>query len=206
MKNRIIFAIIGCFIIAFGITVIVELNYGMPAFDTFILVLAAIVKIEYTTALRMVQGILLLILICFKKKLSVKWNEIFVTAFSVLLVTVLIDVARYALGDIIVKNYLWLFIGFITFVYGITLLVQSDVLLAPNDKLLNAISHITTHSYALYKIITDVILLAIAIFLIKKNGYDIGISLVTVLLTFFTGPFVGLFCKINRFIIRKIGL
>lgn len=203
MKKRVIFAIIGAVIIAFGITVIVELNYGMPAFDTFVLMLAAATKIEYTTSLRLMQATILVILILLKKKLSLTWSELFVSALSVVLVTVLIDVASFMLDGVIERNYIWFAFGFLLYVYGITLLVQSDILLAPNDKLLNAISHITTHTYALYKIITDVVLLLIAIVIIKNNGYDIGISLITVLLTFFTGPFVGMFCKLNNVILDK---
>ncbi len=198
MYNRIICSVLGAAFIAMGIAIIVSLNYGMPSFDTFILTLSNVISMSYTNTLRLVQLIILITLMLLKRYYSLTWTELFVSALSVATVTILIDVAMTIIAMFLTKNYIWLGVGFIFYAYGITLLVQSDIFLSPNDKILTAISHRTGRSYALYKVISDILMLVISLAVIKLQGYDISVSLVSVFLTFFTGTFVGLFLKMNK--------
>lgn len=198
MYNRIICSILGAAFIAVGISIIVSLNYGMPSFDTFVLTISNIISLSYTNTLRLVQLVIFIILIISKKYFSLTWTELIVTALSVVTVSVLIDLSMGIVETFLTKNYVWLLGGFVFYAYGITLLVQSDIFLAPNDKILTAISHKTGHSYALYKVVSDVLMLVISLIVIKQQGFDISVSLVSVFLTFFTGTFVGIFLKMNK--------
>lgn len=203
MVSRIVCSILGSIILSIGVSTLVTLNYGVPSFDTFVLAVSNLINTSYTNTLRLTQLCILIILIIFKKKFSLTWTELLVSSLSVIIVTLLIDASTFLLKDVIVRNYAWLAFGFIFFIYGITLLVQSDIFLAPNDKILNAISHVTTHTYALYKAICDIAMLAVALTIIKVYGFDISVSTVTIFLTFFTGPFVGMFSKLNNIIVNK---
>lgn len=204
MLNRIICSVIGAIFIAIGIATIITLNYGMPSFDTFVLTISNFTGLTYTTALRLVQLSILIILVVLKRYFSLTWTELFVSVISVVVVTIFIDVVLQTFIGSLEKSIAWLIIGFIFYVYGITLLVQSDIFLAPNDKILTAISHRSKHTYAFYKVLSDILMLVFSLIVVWQMGYDISISLVSIFLTFFTGIFVGLFSKLNNIVINKL--
>ncbi len=202
--NRIICSVMGAIFIAIGIATIITLNYGMPSFDTFVLIISNYTGLIYTTALRLVQLSMFIILVVLKRFFSLTWTELFVSVISVVVVTTFIDIVLQTFIGSLEKSIVWLIIGFIFYAYGITLLVQSDIFLAPNDKILTAISHRSKHTYAFYKVSSDILMLVFSLIVVWQMDYDISISLTSIFLTFFTGIFVGLFSKLNNIVIDKL--
>ncbi|MFV0499378.1 MAG: hypothetical protein ACK5NF_05035 [Bacilli bacterium] len=206
MFNRVLCSLIGSFLVSIGISIIVMLNYGMPSFDTFVLVISKLLSIEYTTSLRVTQFIIFIVLLWLKKYFNIKFNELLLSVISVIVVTLFIDFVSIYAKIIFEKNLMSFVIGFILYSYGITLLVQPNLFLAPNDKLLNEISFKTTHTYAFYKVAGDILLLIISLIVIWNMNYNISVSFVSIFLTFFTGIFVGIFSKMNRTLLKKFKL
>lgn len=204
MLNRIICSIIGAALLASGLAVIVTLNQGMPSFDTFSLTISNLISVSYTNTLRIIQACIFLILVILRKYYRLELSELIVSLLSVVMVTFFIDIAMILIKPQVEDNYIWLISGFVLFTYGITLLVQADLLLAPNDKILVAISNKTSHTYAFYKVISDILMIIFSFVVITMNNYDIRITIFSIVLTFFTGVFVGMFTKMNQVVIMAV--
>lgn len=204
MKTRIITTVLGAIMLPIGIGIIIYYNYGMAAFDTFILVLSELLNLSYENALRLFQISILLGLLIYKKRLNLTWPDLIMPFISVAVISVLISITL-SLSEIYLTNkpLIVLILAFLILTNGISLLVIGNIFLAPNDKLLNVIAAHTKHTYAFYKVISDVSMLTFSVILININDYVYNVTLFSIFQTFFTGIFVGIFVKINSFIFKK---
>lgn len=202
MKTRIITTAIGSILLSLGIAILIYFNRGMAAFDMFTLSFAYLFNVSYTFALRVIQFIFLLMMLVMKKPFKYTWPDIFMPLISMAIISTLINEFSEIVNATNEDSILLLIFGIFCYTYGITLLVRGNIMLAPNDKFIIGITNITKHTYAFYKVISDVLMLLVSIILIYINDFDIQITILTVLLTFFTGVLVGIFTKFNRQILR----
>ncbi len=203
MRTRFITTIIGLFLLPAGLGVIIYYNQGMSSFDTFISMLSNLMNVSYSVALLIFQFSILAILLLLKRKLCLTWPDIITPFFAVLFISKIINLSvEFSSVHLSHKPMSSIFISFIIFAYGLTMLVRGNMVVAPNDKALIVMSKYLTHTYAFYKFIFDVLLLVIAAAVIYVNGYDIKLNWLTFLLTFGTAPVVGMFTKLNSILFR----
>lgn len=196
-------SLIGLNVFAFGLAMLVLASKGVSSIDTTIIIIGHFSKLPYSGAVIIIQIIYLILVLLFNKK-TYNYKELIVTTVLIFIFSSVVRMYEIILETFNFQaTYTTFFIGFIFYIYGLAVVVQTDVFILPLDKFLNLIANRFGKTYGPIKLINDVTLLVFSMVVIFLVGLDIPITLWTFFLTFFVGPLISACIKLNIKILNK---
>lgn len=204
MVRKIIVALIGIIIYAFGLDLMVMTNLGVGPFDSFCLAIASLLNTSLGNAELLVHSIFIVILLIFANRWQVTKQSIIYSFLSIFLISRVIDImtstAQIFSG---VNVYLDFLIGFFLFTLGIAIYFQVDIIIAPGDKLVVELARVLKRRDGTGKFIFDMIFGVVSFILISGLNLDIALSFTTLFIIVATGPLINFY---DQKILRPLDL
>lgn len=195
--------LIGIIFLTVGLVILVNVEMGASPFDTVNIFLSDYTILTFAAASFCVHLILAIITYIFRKDYFTR-KEVFISVVSVFIITSLISVFQFLIGDLIPESYLFLIIGTLIFTYGISVIVYFDYIITPCDKFVILLARRGNRNYGYYKVIFDfslTILVLVASLTWHTGNY---ITWFTIFIALVTGNFVTFFNKnINSKIFKE---
>ncbi len=193
MKKKLVIATIGILFLSIGLNLIMLANYGMSPFDTTTQAISEILGINFGNAAMIIHLICFLLLIPFIFKKAVTVSEMFIALFTVFVITRLINVFGF-IANMNVENSVIIFIlfliGFAMFCIAGALLMLTNIIITPSDKLNITIAHYFKFHPGYVRLSSDLIFLALSLISVFILKIDVTISLVTIFMGFGVGSII----------------
>ncbi len=195
MKKKLLVAFLGMLFLSIGLNLIQLANYGMSPFDTTTLAIEQGFGINFGNAAMVIHTVCLILLIPFFIKKAITISEMAIAFITVFVITRMINFFDF-IKDISVESAVIIFIlfliGFAMFCVAGALLMLTNIIITPSDKLNVTIAHYFKFHPGYVRLASDLIFLAISIFVVVVLKMDIVISLVTIFMGFGVGSIIRL--------------
>lgn len=192
MKKRLFKSVIGLVIYAISINNLVAINIGVRAQDLFIETLEQIFNIsQYAMIYFIFELVFLIVLIIFFQQLKMTKQEITISFFSILLLSLVI---KYTTKLVFFSSTYFNFVIIMLILnFGLYLITQGNLIITPLDKLLVHLSIKYQTSYGKLRLIFDGILIVLAELLSLIAFKTNVITLPLIVCTLMSGPIVHIY-------------
>ncbi len=202
--TQLLMALVGIIIFAIGINILLAFNLGMGPFDTLTLVVQKVFHVqEFGNASFLIHFCFAVILLLLRKKYDLSIKLIVISIGSILIISRFINLFNLEIFQM--EYNLRLFISnFLLMNWGLFLIAKSNLIIAPFDKLIVAISDYHQCDLGYVRIIGDTSMLLFSLVLIITFTMNVKITLFTLFITIMTGLNFRLYNAIYTQIFRRI--
>lgn len=202
---RMIIALLGMAAVSIGINTMLGTGLGVSPLDTVCAQFSEFLSINLGNATFLFDSIFFIMLIIYAfgidKKVEVKGSEVLVSLLSIFILTRIINIFGFLQ---LINNFIYIafFIGFIFYALGFKLMYDSNLIIAPADKIVVVICRGHNIKEGTGKFVFDVILVIISVFFSLLLVLTIHLTIISILLALITGPMINLYTVI----FQKLGI
>lgn len=193
MQKKLLVSFLGVFLLSIGLNFILLANFGMSPFDTTTIAIQEFTGLNFGNAALVIHFTCLVLLIPFVVKKVVTISEMLLALITIIIITRVINAFGFITQlqvDGFISMVIFFIFGFVMFCTAGALLMLSNLVITPSDKLNITIAHYFNFHPGYVRMASDLIFLAISIFCAYVLNMDIVISLITILMGFGVGSII----------------
>lgn len=194
MKKKLLVALLGIIFLSVGLNLIMLADFGMSPFDTTAQAIAEGLSMNFGNASMVIHLVCLALLIPFLFKKAITLSEMLIALATVFVITRMINlfgfITKFEVESFAVLVVIFL-IGFAMFCIAGALLMLTNIIITPSDKLNITIAHYFNFHPGYVRLASDLIFLGLSLFAVFVLKMDsIVISFVTLFMGFGVGSII----------------
>lgn len=204
MKTKVILSIFGSIFFALGLNLLLSANIGLSPFDTLCLYISKVINISYANATLLVHCIVFIVLMIFRNKFKEPITLILFSLVSIFIITRFIEF--FASNFVFYENYnsfINLILGLLTISLGSALILKSDLIISPTDKLVDGLSRVNSFEVGTNKLIVESTALILVVIGINVSKININLSISSIIIMFIISLLINIY---DRLFLNKIKL
>ncbi len=191
LQKRILFAVIGVFLLAIGLQFTIGIEWGVSMFDTSTLVVERLTGLNFGNAAVVLHTFYLALLIIFMKKLQSKWVELGLSLVSIFLLTRVINafsfIAKMSNYESFIITLIVFVISVFVFNIGIYFMSKSNLFISPYDRFVLQLSWALNSELGISRLISDVSLFTLTLIINIIFSLGVTVSIGTAYIIFTSG-------------------
>lgn len=196
-NKKLISSGLGVLLFAFGLNMLIDANLGLTPLDSFSLLVSQNLHINYGNAMLAVHLITLSFVVIFKKQFHESTDKILLSFVSIFLIS---RVVNFMNIDFEFYNYLNQYIifviGLILLSFGTALILFSDLIITPTDKLVDCLAILRKKEVGIVKIEFEIIFLITNFLITNMFKLQSTLSMYTIVLAVSLGLLIELYDKL----------
>lgn len=196
---RSLFYFLGLWFVALGIVFTIQAQLGVSPWEVLHVGLSKVTHLSVGVS-SIVVGIVVVCFLLMLDRKQIKWGLLGNLFFIGLFMDLIIKWGLIPSTDLLIEQWIWLLIGLIVQVYGLSLYITANFGAGPRDSLMLALHKKYKLSIRLIRTIIEITVLGI--------GWLLGgpVSVGTLILALLTGPVLQYLLGVNRNLLNRLTL
>lgn len=202
MKKKILLSVLGSICFAIGLNLLLQANVGLTPFDTLCLFISKLLSISYANAVLLVHLVVFILLMIHRNKFKEPISLIMFSLVSIFIITRFIE--YFSSNFVFYANYnsmSCLILGVIIISLGSALILKSDLIISPTDKLVDGLSRVNSLEVGTNKLIIETVAFIIVLIGINITKIDIVLSINSIIIMLIISILINMY---DHLLLNKI--